>query len=183
MNRRTAGRWALGGAAAAALAAGVWWRQRSQAADAVTSQAASAPADPNNAIWSLRFDTPEGREITLASLRGQPLLVNFWGTWCPPCIAEMPELDRFAREYAASGWRVLGLAVDNLKAVREHLAARPVGYTIAMAGFEGAGLSRQLGNDQGGLPFTVAFNAQGRAVHRKAGQTTLAELQDWARRM
>jgi thiol-disulfide isomerase/thioredoxin len=132
---------------------------------------------------SLRFDTPEGREITLASLRGQPLLVNFWGTWCPPCIAEMPELDRFAREYAASGWRVLGLAVDNLKAVREHLAARPVGYTIAMAGFEGAGLSRQLGNDQGGLPFTVAFNAQGRAVHRKAGQTTLAELQDWARRM
>ncbi len=131
----------------------------------------------------MRFDKPEGGELAMAALRGQPLLVNFWGTWCPPCIAEMPELDRFAREKTGDGWRVLGLAVDNLKAVREYLAARPVSYSIAMAGFEGAGLSRQLGNDQGGLPYTVAFNAQGVVVHRKAGQTTLAELRQWAQRM
>lgn len=118
----------------------------------------------------------------MATLQGQPLLLNFWGSWCPPCVAEMPELDRFAREMAPAGWRVLGLAVDNPKAVREFLATRPVGYTIALAGFEGADLSRQLGNTQGGLPYTVAFNAAGQVVHQKAGQTTLAELRSWAQR-
>jgi thiol-disulfide isomerase/thioredoxin len=188
----------MAGTALAALAAGAWWQQRRAAAPAGGEGAAGAPAagqpqtgaaadsttaSAEQSLWQLRFDKPDGGELAMSSLRGQPLLVNFWGTWCPPCVAVMPELDRFAREMAPAGWRVLGLAVDNPKAVREYLTTRPVGYTIALAGFEGASLSRQLGNDKGGLPFTVAFNAAGAAVHLKAGQTTLAELQGWARNM
>lgn len=169
MKRRTLGRLALAGAAASAVAAGVWWQQRRTQADAP--------------LWQMRFDKPEGGELLMVTLRGQPLLLNFWGSWCPPCVAEMPELDRFARESAAAGWRVLGLAVDNPKAVREFLAVRPVGYTVALAGLAGADLSRQLGNTQGGLPFTVAFNAAGAVVQRKAGQTNLAELRQWAQRI
>lgn len=169
MRRRTLGRLVLAGAAASAVAAGVWWQQRQTPVDAP--------------LWQMRFDKPEGGELLMATLRGQPLLLNFWGSWCPPCVAEMPELDRFARESAAAGWRVLGLAVDNPKAVREFLAARPVGYTVALAGLAGADLSRQLGNTQGGLPFTVAFNAAGAVVQRKAGQTHLAELRQWAQRI
>lgn len=178
MNRRTAWRLGLAGAALSALGAGVAWRQWRSAPTAAESGAA---ADPT--LWQLRFDRPEGGELVMASLLGQPLLLNFWGSWCPPCVAEMPELDRFAREMAPAGWRVLGLAVDNPKAVRTFLAAHPVGYTIALAGFEGAELSRRLGNQQGGLPYTVAFNAKGAAVRQKAGQTHLAELQRWAREM
>jgi len=178
MNRRTAWRLALAGAATSALAGGVAWRQQ---------RASSAPADATMAaeptLWQLRFDRPEGGELAMASLLGQPLLLNFWGSWCPPCVAEMPDLDRFARDMAPEGWRVLGLAVDNPNAVRSFLAARPVSYLIALAGFEGADLSRRLGNTQGGLPFTVAFNAKGAAVRQKAGATTLAELQQWAQQL
>lgn len=166
MKRRTLGRLALAGAATTAAAAGLGWQWRR------TGQ--EAP------LWQMRFDKPEGGELLMATLRGQPLVLNFWGSWCPPCVAEMPELDHFARENAAAGWQVLGLAVDNPKAVREFLAARPVGYTIALAGFEGAGLSRELGNSQGGLPFTVVFDASGAVLQRKAGQTSLAELRQWA---
>ena len=197
MKRRSAGRWLLGGAAAAALAAGAAWRLSSDALgpparqgptqDPPATPEAAGPAttDPASAtqvadIWRLRLEKPEGGELALASLRGQPLLMNFWGSWCPPCVAEMPELDQFARESAAAGWRVLGLAVDNPKAVRAFLAQHPVGYTIALAGFEGAGLSRLLGNTQGGLPFTVAFNRQGEVFRQKAGQVRLAELRQWA---
>jgi thiol-disulfide isomerase/thioredoxin len=176
MNRRTAWRLALAGAATSALAAGVVWRQQRASQDAARAASASEPT-----LWQMRFDRPEGGELAMASLLGQPLLLNFWGSWCPPCVAEMPDLDRFARDMAPAGWRVLGLAVDNPKAVRNFLATRPVGYLIALAGFEGADLSRRLGNSQGGLPFTVAFNAKGVAVQQKAGATTLAELQQWAR--
>jgi thiol-disulfide isomerase/thioredoxin len=174
MNRRTAGRLALAGTAAAALATGAWWQQR---------RAATTANEAQGTLWQLRFAQLDGSELAMASLKGRPLLLNFWGTWCPPCVAEMPELDRFARDHASAGWRVLGLAVDSTLPVREFLANRPVGYSIALAGFEGAGLSRELGNHQGGLPFTVAFNAAGLAVHHKAGQTSYAELQRWALQM
>lgn len=178
MNRRS---WMLAGAGAAAAAAGLAWQLRSgSGSSAPASTAGLSPAEA--AFWQMSFPTPDGGSVSMASLRGPALLLNFWGTWCPPCIKEMPELDAFAREHAAQGWRVLGLAVDNPKAVREYLARSPVSYTIALAGFEGSELTKQLGNDQSGLPFTVAFGPNGAVTHRKAGATTLAELRGWAKK-
>ncbi len=127
-------------------------------------------------LWPLRFDRPEGGVLAMATLRGRPLLINFWGTWCPPCVQEMPELDTFARRAAPAGWSVLGLAVDRVQAVRDHLQRSPVSYPIAMAGFEGTELARALGNTQGGLPFTVLVDKTGAITWRKMGATTLAEL-------
>ena len=122
--------------------------------------------------------------LASADLRaGTVTVVNVFASWCAPCVKEMPELDRFAREHAAQGWRVLGLAVDNARAVREFLRRTPVSYAIAMAGFEGSELARKLGNAQSGLPFTVAFDRGGRIARTKAGETNAAELAGWAREM
>ncbi len=170
MNRR---RWALGAAGLAAAAAGVAWQRWRESPTGGTSPGEAA-------FWQAQFERLDGTPLPAASLRGRPLVLNFWGTWCPPCVKEMPELDRFQREFAAQGWQVLGLAVDNPSAVREFLGRRPVGYTIALAGFEGSGLSRDLGNDQGALPYTVAFDRAGRLVRRKLGPTNHAELAAWA---
>ena len=128
----------------------------------------------------MSFARPDGGTLVMAALRGQPLLLNFWGTWCPPCIKEMPDLDRFAREFTGRGWQVVGLAVDNPQAVREFLSRSPVSYTIGIAGFEGTELTRRLGNSQSGLPFTVIFNRAGIIVQRHAGITSLAQLRAWA---
>ena len=179
MKRRT---WLAAGTAAAAAALGLAWRlssQRGQHSPPSAEPLAAGAAD----LWQMSFDRPEGGTLAMASLRGRPLLLNFWGTWCPPCVKEIPELDQFARQFSAAGWQVLGLAVDNPKAVREFLARTPVSYTIALVGFEGAELTRQLGNTQSGLPFTVAFNRQGAVFQRKAGASTLAELAAWAKTM
>ncbi len=165
----------LGGAAAAAAAAGIGWQRWRESQELAAADAAAG------GLWQARFDQPGGGELVMATLRGHPLVLNFWGTWCPPCVKEMPELDRFQRSFAAAGWRVVGLAVDNPRAVGEFLARSPVGYTIGLAGFEGSELSRRLGNAQGGLPFTVIFDRSGRPVHRKAGQTHHDELAAWAR--
>jgi thiol-disulfide isomerase/thioredoxin len=168
MNRRLA---LMTGAAVAAGVAGVgaaWWRSR------------TAAADSGAAIWPLRFETPAGGQLVLAELRGKPLLLNFWATWCPPCISELPLLDHFHREQQARGWQVVGLAVDNLAPVREFLGKRPVGFAIGLAGLEGVELSRTMGNAGGALPFTVVFDRAGHAVQRKLGVIQPDDLTRWA---
>jgi thiol-disulfide isomerase/thioredoxin len=164
------------GVATAAVAAGVGGhvlQRRSAAADA--ADAASTE------VWSLDFETPGPDRLAMASLRGKPLVLNFWATWCPPCVREMPALDRFAREHGARGWQVVGLAADNATAVRKFLAVTPVGFPIALAGFEGIELSRRLGNVSGGLPFTVVYGRDGQARHRHIGETRYEQLADWAK--
>jgi hypothetical protein len=75
---------------------------------------------------------------------------------------------------------VLGLAIDSASKVREFLTRVPVGYEIALAGFAGTDLSRQLGNPQGALPFTVMVGADGRVRQRHLGETNYAALAAWA---
>lgn len=158
--------------AGAGVAAGVWLglRQPGPALDPAVA-----------ALWASSFDRPEGGTLAMRSLRGKPLLINFWATWCAPCVRELPEIDRFHRDFQSKGWQVVGLAVDGPTPVREFLGRLKLGFPIGLAGFEGSELSRQLGNEQGGLPFTVAFDAVGRPVQRKLGETRYEDLAAWAR--
>ena len=166
-NRRG---WVVSVAATAAAAGVGWsiWRQR------------ATDSSVDEAFWRSSFETPDGSRLVLAELRDQPLVLNFWAPWCPPCVREMPALDRFAREFAPRGWRVIGLAVDKAQPVRDFLARSPVSYAIGLTGFEGIELSRQLGNLSGGLPFTVVFGRHGALLQRHMGETTYDQLAQWA---
>lgn len=170
----------LGGvAAAAALAgAGVAWWQTSTRNQAGSTEGLEAGPDP---FWAQTFDTPDGARLALASFFGKPLLVNFWATWCPPCIEELPLLDRFYQENQSKSWQVVGLAVDQVAAVRTWLLHKPMSFPVAMAGFAGTELSKSLGNLSGGLPFTVVFGASGQLLHRKSGKVSPEDLALWAR--
>ena len=160
--------------AAAAAAAGIgvgWWHRRAEA------------NDPLAAMWDMRFERPEGGELAMQSLRGKPLLINFWATWCAPCIKEMPEIDRFAREFSKRQGQVLGLAIDGATPVRQFLAKVKVGFPIGLGGLDGTDLIHQLGNLQGSLPFTVLIDADGQVVQRKMGETGFQELMAWSKRI
>jgi thiol-disulfide isomerase/thioredoxin len=158
-------------AAAAALAgAGVAWRKWSPGTDG---------SDAAAALWPMTFDTPGGAKLEMQSLRGKPILLNFWATWCPPCIEEMPMLDAFYRENASKGWQVVGLAIDQPTAVRTFLDRTPVTFAIGLAGMGGSELSKALGNLAGGLPFTVVVGSAGQVLRRRMGRVTAVDLAQW----
>ncbi len=115
----------------------------------------------------------------MASMRGRPLLLNFWATWCPPCVQELPLLNAFYGEHRAKGWQVLGLAIDQPANVQKFLQRMPLDFPVVLGGLGGAELSRGLGNDKGGLPFTVMFAADGSISKRKIGQLTEKDLESW----
>lgn len=167
MRRRRA--LAYGATALAAAGAGLAWRRLG----------APGAEGLDESFWSLRFDRPEGGELVLTSLRGRVVVLNFWATWCPPCIRELPEFERLHRSRSGSHLRVVGLAVDGPTPVRQFLARQPVGFAVGLAGFEGTELSRRLGNTTGALPFTVVIDTQGVVRHRKLGETDFNELTRW----
>ena len=165
-------RWMLAAVAGAAALSGAglaWWK-------GAASDVTGLPAD----FWQLKFDTPSGPALGLSSLRGQTLLLNFWATWCPPCVEELPLIDSFYQENSKKGWQVLGLAVDQLAAVSGFLAKAPVKFPVALAGMSGVALSKSLGNLGGGLPFTVVLGRDGLILHRKMGRVTPDDLRSWA---
>jgi len=169
----------LGSVAAGAALAGAglaWWQIQPHGKPAQLAASGSA-LDP---FWQQSFDTPDGGSLAVAGFSGKPLLVNFWATWCPPCIEELPLIDRFFVENKDKSWQVLGLAVDQPSAVRAWLQRKPLNFPIAMAGFAGTELSKSLGNLTGGLPFTVVFGASGQLLHRKTGKVTAEDLALWA---
>jgi thiol-disulfide isomerase/thioredoxin len=144
-----------GGVAAAAARRGGWrlvegTRQRQQCGGWRAT---------GRGFWAQSFERPEGGDLVLSSLRGKPLLLNFWATWCPPCVEEMPMIDAFFRENGANGWQVVGLAIDQPSAVRKFLQRTPVTYPTGLAGLQGTELVKNLGNTGGGLPFTLVLNA------------------------
>ena len=148
---------AVAGLAAAAGAGWAWWR-----------------------LWQQSLDTPDGGKMSLAAFKGKPVLVNFWATWCPPCVEELPLLDRFYRENKANSWQVVGIAVDQRDPVVRFLGKMPLQYPVVLAGISGIELGKSLGNLSGGLPFTVVLGSDGLIAHRKMGRVTPDDLKTWA---
>ena len=86
-------RWLYGAAAAVVAAGGAGW------AALAWRQGQTSATEVPAGLWQQSFPTPEGGVLDLQALRGQPLVLNFWATWCPPCIAELPSLQRLYNQY------------------------------------------------------------------------------------
>lgn len=120
------------------------------------------------------FATLDGGELSLTELAGTPLVVNFWASWCPPCVAEMPDLERVHTDLGDQ-LRVVGLNTQDERDRAEELAVQ-------------TGVTYDLGLDPDGalfgdfevvsMPSTYLVDADGVIVHRHAGLLTEQQLRD-----
>ena len=101
--------------------------------------------------------TPDGKEISLASYRGKVVLLNFWGTWCKPCLKELPEFDRLYRRYRKHGLVLIAIATDTEPAkVQEFATQRKLAAKLALGGEP---LADQY--ESGNFPFSFVIDAKG----------------------
>lgn len=114
------------------------------------------------------FPDLQGAQVPLSTYAGRPLVVNFWATWCAPCVKEMPDLDRLAHKY--TGMHFVGIAIDTQPNVEKFLQKVQVSYPLLVAGHGGIATMKALGNSRGGLPYTVIFDAEAKPVRDILGQ-------------
>lgn len=140
-----------------------------------------APADlkPAGALFEHTFSDADGRAQALSQWQGRWLLVNFWATWCAPCVEEMPDLQRAYAEYGGQNLAVVGLAIDTPGAVKRFRDSLQLELPLLIAGASGTELARQLGNPSGALPYTVLIDPSGFVVRSKLGQLRNPELRSW----
>lgn len=116
----------------------------------------------------------------LSDYDGRPLLINFWATWCPPCVEELPLLDGLhARTAPAGGLQVIGIALDDPEEVERFLGELPVEFPMYLATPGRVDLSTTLGNSRSVLPYSVLIDADGRIAKRKFGAFSERSLAEW----
>lgn len=108
--------------------------------------------------------------MDLLALEGKTVIVNFWATWCPPCIQEMPDLNTLYPALESKNIELLGIAIDSAKNVEEFLSKTPVNYPVLIAPENGLDMLKTFGNPQGGLPYTVILDEHGKQILTKAGR-------------
>jgi thiol-disulfide isomerase/thioredoxin len=128
-------------------------------------------------LLAATFLDEKGGPRRLLEWRGRALFCNFWGTWCTPCVEEMPLLDSYLEKIRAKGAELVGIAIDNAANVRQFTAKYRIRYPIFVAGPHIFPLVRRLGNSAEALPFTVVLGAAGAVTYRKLGALKPPELE------
>lgn len=136
------------------------------------------PADTSAAstLFSQSFTDSKGIEHNFAEWKGKFLIVNFWATWCAPCVEEMPELVALQEEIASRNMQIIGIGIDSAANIKEFATKHQISYPLYVGGMGGTEVSRQLGNQAGALPFTVLIGTDGQVKKTYLGRLKMDAL-------
>lgn len=151
------------------------WSQRqsleaAQALGPVAEAPALAPAGAPVEPLAATFKDLEGRDQPLAQWRGKHVVLNFWATWCPPCLKEIPAFIELQRSLEKRGLTFVGVALDEVEPVKAFVAEHGVNYPVLVGDQDVARLMSTLGNEIGGLPYTVVLDPTGQVLMRHQGE-------------
>lgn len=149
--------------------AGVWLSARHFAP-------AAAGSGAMDAFYKRTLPDSQGAPAMMSQWKGRPLVLNFWATWCAPCVEEMPELTALQKELQSKNIQILGIGIDSPANISAFAGKYAIGYPLYVAGIDGSELSRDLGNQAGGLPFTVVVDASGKVRKTYLGRLKIDQL-------
>ncbi|MHB0986490.1 MAG: TlpA disulfide reductase family protein [Sulfuricella sp.] len=126
------------------------------------------------------FKDIAGKQHSLSGYRGKWVLVNFWATWCPPCLAEIPDLIALHDQHKSKDLAVIGIAMEysNPGLVTDFARSRRITYPVALGNDE---IAAQIGPVKG-LPTTYLFNPQGKIVAHNVGSVTKEAVENFMAR-
>ena len=136
------------------------------------------PAEKSDPSTLPAFNLPDlsGHQHNISEWQGKVLVINFWATWCPPCLKEIPDFIALQEHYADKGVQFIGIALEDKEPVAEFLAATKINYPILLGGDNGITLAHQLGNRVDGVPYTLIVNRQGQIIHRHPGELSKEQI-------
>jgi len=143
---------------------------------AAVKQDSKAPAAAGPSLYSQSLNDLAGKPQSLAQWKGKPLLVNFWASWCAPCVQEMPELSALAAKDGGKRFNVIGIGIDSPSNLVQFTQKTKVSYPLYVGGMGATDLARGLGNDKGGLPYTVLIGADGKVIKTYLGKLKFDQL-------
>ena len=127
-------------------------------------------------LFAQTLPDANGNPQALSQWKGKILVVNFWATWCPPCVEEMPELVELQHEMAARNVQIIGIGIDSVSNISEFSKKHKIDYPLYISGMSGTELSKQFGNQSGGLPFTVLMAPDGQVKKTYLGRLKMDQL-------
>jgi peroxiredoxin len=124
------------------------------------------------------FSLPDlsGKQHSIKEWHGRVLVINFWATWCPPCLKEMPEFQAMQNEFSDKGLQFIGIALDDADPVKEYITSKKITYPILLGEEQGTKLAHDLGNIVNTVPFTVIVNKKGLVVKSHMGELSRGQL-------
>jgi peroxiredoxin len=140
------------------------------------SVASAKKAGPVETLLASSLNDATGSAQRLAQLKDNVLVVNFWATWCSPCIKEMPELSDLQKQLETTNIRIIGIGIDSATNIEEFASKHKITYPLYVANNEGIELARQFGNQTGGLPFTVLIDSNGQIKKTYLGRLNITTL-------
>jgi thiol-disulfide isomerase/thioredoxin len=141
--------------------------------------ASAATAEPSAAsLYDKSFPDAAGKVHAMSELKGHLVVVNFWATWCVPCVKEIPELSKISNGYGKKV-QFVGIGIDSADKIAEFQQKSPASYPLLVAQTDGSDLVREFGDSAGGLPFTIVIDQKGVIRDTKMGPVDEAELRQW----
>ena len=136
----------------------------------------TGPSPSLEALWAAHLNDLRGNNVALASMRGKPLIINFWATWCGPCKEEMPDFQRLASSEVGKRIQIVGIGIDNVSNMRLFSENLRITYTLLDSGPTGPDLLKALGNQVGGLPYTLIISRKEKLIMTRLGRISYEDL-------
>lgn len=134
-------------------------------------------AQADDFLPDFSFPDTEDKTHAISEWKGKRLVINFWATWCQPCLKEIPEFMLLQTQYSKQNVQFIGIAIDDASAVLHYKQAIGVNYPLLVSSeWEGFDLSAKLGNAANTVPFTLVVDSDGKIIYRYAGAVKKNEL-------